>query len=164
MLCMIECSFVEQTLILLQENDTGLQRHSMSGIITDAVGSTRIRCLTWQTCFRSDSVSPKRGPSLHALQRDEAITFPPKAEQVLLQTRRVRKPFPGGLFAMDGTLCRCTEKGRRNDFFCRKGYPCINVQLDSRNRAVTFETPWNRLNARSMLRSSTSWHLGMRRQ
>ena len=50
---------------------------------------------------------------------------------------------------MDGTLCRCTEKGRRNDFFCRKGYPCINVQLDSRNRTVTFETPWNRLNARN---------------
>ena len=99
MLCVIECSFVEQTLILLQENDTGLQRHSMSGIITDAVGGTRKRCLTWQTCFQSDSVSPKRGPSLHALQRDEAITFPPKAEQVFLQTRRVRKPFPGGLFA-----------------------------------------------------------------
>ena len=46
MLCVIECSFVEQTLILLQENDTDLQRHSMSGTITDAVGGTRKRCLT----------------------------------------------------------------------------------------------------------------------
>ena len=60
---------------------------------------------------------------------NEVIYFPPKAEQVFLQTRRVRKPFPGGLFAIDGTLCRCTEKGRRNDFFCRKGYACINVQV-----------------------------------
>ena len=46
MLCVIECSFVEQTLILLQENDTSLQRHSMSGTITYAVGGKRIRCLT----------------------------------------------------------------------------------------------------------------------
>ena len=121
----------------------------MSGTITDAVGGTRIKRLTWQTRFRSDPASPKGCPSLHALQRDEAIHFPPKAEQVFLQTRRVRKPFPGGLFAMDGTLCRCTEKGRRNDFFCRKGYPCINVQLDNRNRTITFETPWNGLNARN---------------
>ena len=43
---------------------------------------------------------------------NEVIYFPPKAEQVFLQTCRVRKPFPGGLFAIDGTLCRCTEKGR----------------------------------------------------
>ncbi len=52
---------------------------------------------------------------------NEVIHFPPKAEQVFVQTGRVRKPFPGGVFAMDGTLCRCTEKGRRKDFIWRKG-------------------------------------------
>ena len=52
---------------------------------------------------------------------NEVIHFPPKAEQVFVQTGRVRKPFPGGVFAIEGTLCRCTEKGRRKDFIWRKG-------------------------------------------
>ena len=60
---------------------------------------------------------------------NEVIYFPPKDEQVFLESRNVRRPFPGGLFAIDGTLCRCAEKGRRNDFYCRKGYACINVQV-----------------------------------
>lgn len=60
---------------------------------------------------------------------NDVIYFPPKDEQVFLESRNVRRPFPGGLFAIDGTLCRCATKGRRNDFYCRKGYACINVQL-----------------------------------
>ena len=52
---------------------------------------------------------------------NEVIHFSPKAEQVFVQTGRVRKPFPGGVFAIEGTLCRCTEKGRRKDSIWRKG-------------------------------------------
>lgn len=60
---------------------------------------------------------------------NEVIFIPPMEEQVFLQCRRNGHPFPGALFAIDGTLCKLPVKGRRNDFYCRKGYACLNVQV-----------------------------------
>lgn len=52
----------------------------------------------------------------------------------LLSIAKRSKPFwraatSDVLFAIDGTLCRYAVKGRRNDFYCRKEYACINVQV-----------------------------------
>ena len=63
------------------------------------------------------------------LRGHEVITIPSMSKQVFLKCRRTGKPFPGALFAIDGTLCKLAVKGRRNDFYCRKGYACLNVQV-----------------------------------
>ena len=36
-------------------------------------------------------------------------------------------PFPGALFAMDGTLCMLTTKGKHNEYVGRKSLPQMNV-------------------------------------
>ena len=42
------------------------------------------------------------------------------------------------LFAIDGTLCRCAVKGGRNDFYCRKGYACINANKSDWNKNLVY--------------------------
>ena len=63
------------------------------------------------------------------LRTGEMIRIPPMSEQVFLKCRRTGKPFPGAVFALDGTPCKPKGKGRRNDFYCRKGFACLNVQV-----------------------------------
>ena len=41
----------------------------------------------------------------------EVICFPPKDKQVCMRCSMMDAPFPGALFAMDGTLCMLTTKG-----------------------------------------------------
>ena len=55
----------------------------------------------------------------------EERTFP----QVFMRCRNTGMPFPGALFALDGTHVRLAVKGRRNDFYGHKGYASLNVQV-----------------------------------
>ena len=48
----------------------------------------------------------------------EVICFPPKEKQVCMMDA----PFPGALFAMDGTLCILTTKGKHNEYVGRKSH------------------------------------------
>ena len=63
------------------------------------------------------------------LRTGEVIRIPDMNKQVFLKCRRTGKPFPGAVFALDGTMCKLKVKGRRNDFYCRKGFACLNVQV-----------------------------------
>ena len=57
----------------------------------------------------------------------EVICFPPKAKQVCMRCSMMDAPFPGALFAMDGTLCMLTTKGKHNEYVGRKSH--IRKQL-----------------------------------
>ena len=57
----------------------------------------------------------------------EVICFPPKEEQVCMKSNITDEPFPGALFAMDGTLCMLPARGSHNEFVGRKSLPQINV-------------------------------------
>lgn len=59
----------------------------------------------------------------------EIIKIPPKEKQVFLYSPGLDNPFPGALFALDGTQVRCYCKGKSNEFYSRKGNAEINVQL-----------------------------------
>lgn len=59
----------------------------------------------------------------------EVIFIPPAEEQVFPKCHETGQPFEGALFAIDGTLCKCTVKGKRNDYYTRKGMAQINVQV-----------------------------------
>lgn len=59
----------------------------------------------------------------------EVITIPPQDSQVFMRCRNTGMPFPGALFALDGTHVRLAVKGRRNDFYGHKGYASLNVQV-----------------------------------
>ena len=57
----------------------------------------------------------------------EVICFPPKEKQVCMRCSMMDAPFPGALFAMDGTLCMSTAKGKHNEYVGRKSLPQMNV-------------------------------------
>lgn len=57
----------------------------------------------------------------------EVICFPPKEQQVCMRCSMMDAPFPGALFAMDGTLCMLTTKGKHNEYVGRKSLPQMNV-------------------------------------
>ena len=59
----------------------------------------------------------------------EVIMIPPQNKQVFMRCRNTGMPFPGALFALDGTHVRLAVKGRRNDFYGHKGYASLNVQV-----------------------------------
>ena len=57
----------------------------------------------------------------------EVICFPPKEKQVCMRCSMMDAPFPGALFAMDGTLCMLTTKGKHNEYVGRKSLPQMSV-------------------------------------
>lgn len=59
----------------------------------------------------------------------EVIMIPPQNKQVFMRCRNTGMPFPGALFALDGTHVRLAVKGRSNDFYGHKGYASLNVQV-----------------------------------
>ena len=44
-----------------------------------------------------------------------------------MKSNITEEPFPGALFAMDGTLCMLPARGSHNEFVGRKSLPQINV-------------------------------------
>jgi len=59
----------------------------------------------------------------------EVICFPPKEKQVFMYSSIVKSPFPGALFALDGTLINLLYKGKDNSNYTRKGAAQLNVQI-----------------------------------
>ena len=59
----------------------------------------------------------------------KVICFPPKDKQVRMRCSMMDAPFPGVLFAMDGTLCMLTTKGKHNEYVGRKSLPQMIVLI-----------------------------------
>ena len=75
----------------------------------------------------------------------EVITFPPKEEQVFMYMTVVNRPFPGAIFAIDGTMVNLLYKGKDNTNFSRKGAAQLNVQIlcDYRRNIVFIDSNYN---------------------
>ena len=57
----------------------------------------------------------------------------------------VNRPFPGALFAIDGTMVNLLFKGKDNTNFSRKGAAQVNVQIlcDYRRNIVFIDSNYN---------------------
>lgn len=75
----------------------------------------------------------------------EVISFPHKEEQVFMYMNVVDRPFPGALFAIDGTMVNLLYKGKDNSNFSRKGAAQLNVQIlcDYRRNIVFLDSNYN---------------------